>query len=270
VTRRGAGPVCVYKLGGPAVEDQGLVRLLAGAVRVPRQRAVLVHGGGRQIERLLEKLEVPSRFVGGRRQTSEAAMAVVEMVLSGEVNKRLAAALTGAGTPALGLSGRDAGLIRARRKPGLGEVGTPETVDPRALVAAWDAGLFPVVSPVCFGAHGGPLNVNADEAALGLARALRARALVYLSDVDGVRVGGEPVERITAAEAHRLIKDGTISGGMRLKVQVALEAARAGIPEVVIGGGARLAGVFAGTRVLLDGSGPRRRVTTKRRKEVAR
>jgi len=270
VTRRRGGPVCVYKLGGPAVEDLDLVRLLAGAVRSPKQRAVLVHGGGRQIERLLQKLEVPSRFVGGRRQTSKAAMAVVEMVLSGEVNKRLAATLTAAGTPALGLSGRDAGLIRARRKPGLGEVGTPEAVDPRVLVAAWDAGLFPVVSPVCFGSHGGPLNVNADEAALGLARALRARSLVYLSDVDGVRVGDGPVERITAAEARRLTRNGTIVGGMRLKVQVALEAARASIPEVVIGGRARLAGGFAGTRVLLEDPRPRLRVTGKRREEVGR
>jgi acetylglutamate kinase len=195
-------------------------------------------------------------------------MAVVEMVLSGEVNKLVAATLTAAGTPALGLSGRDAGLVRARRKPGLGEVGTPDRVDPRALHAAWAAGLFPVVSPVCFGTRGAPLNVNADEAALGLARALRAHQLVYLSDVDGVRVDGRPLQRLTLAEARRLIRNGTIAGGMTLKVQVALQAARAGIPEVVIGGRARLVGGFAGTRIVAGGASPGQRGVRGTPKEV--
>jgi acetylglutamate kinase len=251
--RRGArAPLCVYKLGGPAVTDLELLRLFAREMRQRNERAVLVHGGGRQVEQRLAQLGISSRFVGGRRQTSPEAMAVVEMVLSGEVNKLLAASLTAAGTPAIGLSGRDAGLIRARRKPGLGEVGAPLRVDPRALRAAWQAGLLPVVSSVCFGARGEPLNVNADEAALGLATALRARRLVYLSDIDGVRVGETTAERLSLAVARRLIRNGTIAGGMTLKVRVALDAARAGIPEVVIGGRARLVGRFAGTRILLE------------------
>jgi acetylglutamate kinase len=244
------GAVHVYKIGGPALEDPGLVAPLAAEVRRLDGRTVLVHGGGRHIERMLKALAIESRFVDGRRFTSEEAMEAVEMVLSGIVNKGLAAGLTAAGTPAVGLSGRDAGLVRARLEDGLGCVGTPQAVDPAPLGALWDAGLLPVVSPVSSGPSGEPVNVNADEAALGLARALGARALVYLSDVDGVQVDGETVAALTPAEARRRIEDGTIAGGMALKVRVALEASAAGIPEVVIAGKARLLGTFSGTRLV--------------------
>jgi acetylglutamate kinase len=215
-------------------------------------RAVLVHGGGRHIERMLAVLGIESRFVDGRRFTSDEAMEAVEMVLSGVVNKGLAAGLTAAGTPAVGLSGRDGGLVRARLESGLGRVGTPEAVDPAPLDALWEAGLLPVVSPVSSGPSGEAVNVNADEAALGLARALGARTLVYLSDVDGVRVDGETVGTLAPDEARRRIEDGTIAGGMALKVRVALEASAAGIPEVVIAGKARLLGAFPGTRLVLE------------------
>ncbi|MGH3114328.1 MAG: acetylglutamate kinase, partial [Gaiellaceae bacterium] len=117
-------------------------------------------------------------------------------------------------------------------------------------LALWNAGLVPVVSPVSNGPSGEALNVNADEAALGLATALFARTLVYLSDVDGVRIGDAPVSSLTAAAAAGFIDDGTIAGGMALKVQVALEAGRAGVPEVVIAGKARLEGGFPGTRIV--------------------
>jgi acetylglutamate kinase len=245
--------VHVYKLGGPALEDPGLVAPLAAEVRGLAGRAVLVHGGGRHIERMLKALAIESRFVDGRRFTSEEAMEAVEMVLSGVVNKGLAAGLTAAGTPAVGLSGRDAGLVRARLEDGLGWVGTPEAVDPAALGALWEAGLLPVVSPVASDAEGRPVNVNADEAAQGLARALGARTLVYLSDVDGVRLDGRTVATLAPAEARRRIEDGTIAGGMALKVRVALEASAAGIPEVVIAGKARLLGTFPGTRLASEG-----------------
>jgi len=187
--------------------------------------------------------------VDGRRETSPAAMEVVEMVLSGVVNKALAAGLTAAGVPALGLSGRDGGMVRARLAPGLGRVGLPEKVDPTPIRALWAAGFLPVVSPVATGPSGESVNVNADEAALALARALGASRLVYLSDVDGVRVGDGTAAVLTAEEAERGIDVGTIAGGMALKVRVALEAAAAGIPEVVIAGKARLLGEFAGTRI---------------------
>jgi len=241
--------VRVYKVGGPALEDPSLVEPLAREIASDGGRALLVHGGGRHVDRLLRALSIESRFVHGRRETSPAAMEVVEMVLSGVVNKSLAAALTRAGVPSVGLSGRDGGLIRARLEDGLGRVGTPVEVHTEPLRALWDGGFVPVVSPVCSGPAGESVNVNADEAALGLARALGARTLVYLSDVDGVRVGEAAVERLNADEAARLIEDGTISGGMALKVRVALEASRSGVPEVVVAGRARLTGGFPGTVV---------------------
>jgi acetylglutamate kinase len=153
----------------------------------------------------------------------------------------------------VGLSGRDGGLMYARLEEGLGRVGTPERVDPTAILALWKADLVPVISPVSTGPAGGSVNVNADEAALGLARALEARSLVYLSDVDGVRVGDETAASLTPEEALRRIEDGTIAGGMALKVRVALDACAAGIPEVVIAGKARLLGTFPGTRLVTNG-----------------
>jgi acetylglutamate kinase len=239
----------VYKVGGPALEDPTLVGALGAEVRLWGGNALLVHGGGRQVDQLLSALRIESHRVDGRRVTSPAAMEIVEMVLSGVVNKALAAGLTQAGVAAIGLSGRDAGLIRARVEPELGRVGTPESVDASFVRALWQAGLVPVVSPVSMGPAGEAVNVNADEAALGLAKALAARSLVYLSDVDGVRIDGRTVESLTAEDAKARIADGTIADGMALKVRVALDAAAAGIPEVVIAGKARLAGTFAGTRL---------------------
>jgi acetylglutamate kinase len=242
--------VRVYKVGGPALEDPGLVAPLAAEVRAAEGRSVLVHGGGRAVDRLLGVLKIESQRVEGRRATSDAAMEVVEMVLSGVTNKALAAGLTAAGVRSAGVSGRDAGLIRARLEPGLGRVGTPEAVDAGVIHALWEKGILPVVSPVCNGPSGEAVNVNADEAALGIARALGASELVYLSDVDGVNVDGAPVASLSPSEARRRIDDGTIAGGMALKVRVALDAAAAGIGEVVIAGRARLEGRFAGTRIV--------------------
>jgi acetylglutamate kinase len=201
------------------------------------------------VDRLLSALHIESHRIDGRRVTSPAAMEIVEMVLSGTVNKALAGGLTDAGVPAIGLSGRDAGLIRARLEADLGRVGTPESVDPAPVRALWQAGFVPVVSPVSQGPGGEPVNVNADEAALGLAKAVAAASLVYLSDVDGVRIGDRTVDSLGADEAKERIADGTIAGGMALKVRVALDAVAAGVPEVVIAGKARLLGTFAGTRV---------------------
>jgi acetylglutamate kinase len=176
------------------------------------------------------------------------------MVLSGTVNKALAAGLTAAGVPALGLSGRDAGLVRARLEIGLGRVGRPESVDPTILHTLLAAGVLPVVSPVSIGPLGESINVNADEAALALARALAARTLVYLSDVDGVRIGGQPVTRLYPAQIDAGIADGSIAGGMAMKVRMALEAVHAGVPEVVIAGKARLLGEFPGTTISAEGA----------------
>lgn len=241
--------VRVYKLGGQALEDPGLLAPLADELRRGHGRVLIVHGGGRSVERALGARGIESRFVEGRRITTPEAMEVVESVLSGTVNKGLAAGLVHAGVPAVGLSGRDAGLITARVDPALGRVGTPGAVRTTVLEALWALQLVPVVSPVSSDEEGRALNVNADEAALALARAVDARALVYFSDVDGVRLDGRAVAVLTADEARRRIADGAIAGGMALKVRTALEAAAAGIDEVVIAGVARLQGTFAGTRV---------------------
>jgi acetylglutamate kinase len=242
-------PLRVYKVGGAPAEDPEMIAALARELRGRGDAALLVHGGGKHVDRMLEKLAIESRFANGRRQTSAEAMEVVEMVLSGAVNKSLAASLTSAGLPAAGISGRDAGLLRADLAPGLGRVGTRVRVKPDLVLALWAAGIVPVVSPVTEGPAGEPLNVNADEAALGLASALGAGALVYLCDVDGVLLDGRLVSSLSAGEARRLIDIGTISGGMALKVQVALAAAAAGIPEVVIAGRGRLTSAFPGTRI---------------------
>jgi acetylglutamate kinase len=239
----------VYKVGGPAIDDPGLLGPLAAEIRRAEGPALLVHGGGRQVDRMLKSLSLESRFVNGRRETSPASMEVVEMVLSGVVNKSLASGLTHAGIPSLGLSGRDGGLLQARLEPGLGRVGTPERVNPWLVRTLWKAGLLPVVSPVSDGPEGESVNVNADEAALGLARALGASSLIYLSDVDGVEIGGGVVDSLSPEKAKRWMEDGTIAGGMAMKVRVALEAVQCGIPEVVIAGRGRLEGGLPGTRL---------------------
>ena len=238
----------VYKVGGPALEADLLPELAreVGSSDVP---VLLVHGGGRQVDDMMRTLGIESHFVNGRRATSADGMRVVEMMLSGTLNKSLASGLTSRGVKAVGISGRDGNLLRAAPVPELGRVGRPETVDPGLVEALWRASLVPVVSPVSAGPDGESLNVNADEAALALARALGASQLVYLSDVDGVRVAGRTLDALSAAEAEGFVADGTITGGMALKVGVALEAQRAGITDVYIAGKARLLGRFPGTRV---------------------
>lgn len=244
----------VYKVGGPALEDPALVAPLAAEVRRAGGAVVLVHGGGRQVERALQAQGTKSRFVGGRRVTTPEAMRVVEMVLSGAVNKDLAASLTAAGVPAVGVSGRDAALLSARVLPALGRVGRPERAEATLLRALVAAGFVPVVSPVSAGPAGQALNVNADEAALAIASALEARSLVYLSDVDGVHLGDEAVAMLRQDVAESRIADGSIAGGMVMKVRTALAACAAGIPEVVIAGRARLVGGFPGTALHLAGA----------------
>jgi acetylglutamate kinase len=241
--------VRVYKVGGSPAEDPEMIAGLAREARRSQAAVLIVHGGGGRVNTLLLKLAIESHFSNGRRQTSAAAMEVVEMVLSGPVNKSLAAGLTAAGLPAAGISGRDAGLLRADLAPELGRVGTRVRVKPDLVLALWRAGIVPVVSPVSEGPVGEPLNVNADEAALGLAAALGARALLYLSDVDGVLLDGRLAPSLSAEDARRLIAAGTISGGMALKVEAALAAAGAGIPDVVIAGRGRLTQGFPGTRI---------------------
>jgi len=244
-------PRRVYKVGGPALEDPALVAPLAAEIFGFEGDIALVHGGGRQVERMLRELGVESKFINGRRETSPAAMEVVEMVLAGSMNKALASGLLQAGVPAVGISGRDGGLIRAALVPGLGVVGSPERVDPKILEALWAAKFVPVIAPVSNGPSGEAVNVNADEAAQWIARQIGAETLVFLSDVDGVILDGTSVAHLNEVEIEARIADGAIHGGMAMKVRMALDAARSGIPAVIIAGRARLEGRFAGTRISL-------------------
>ena len=241
----------VYKVGGPALEDKALIAPLAKEVASFDGDVALVHGGGRQIEALLKRLGVESAFIEGRRVTSPAAMEVVEMVLAGSMNKSLASGLSESGVPAVGISGRDGGLIRATLAPGLGQVGAPESVNLDLLKALWSAKFVPVIAPVSNGPSGEAVNVNADEAAQWIARGMGAETLVFLSDVNGVILDGAPVTHLDASAIDARIADGAIHGGMAMKVRMALDAARFGIPSVIIAGRARLEGGFAGTRISL-------------------
>ena len=241
----------VYKVGGPALEDPKLVASLAKEIGEFSGDIALVHGGGRQVERLLEQLGIESKFIDGRRETSPAAMEIVEMVLTGSMNPALASGLSRAGVPAVGISGRSGNLIHAALVPGLGRVGSPDRVDPRILEALWAAKLIPVISPVSAGPSGEAVNVNADEAAQWIARVITAQTLIFLSDVDGVILDGAAVTHLNETQVNERTGDGAIHGGMAMKVRMALDAARSGIPVVIIAGRARLSDGFPGTQISL-------------------
>lgn len=241
----------VYKVGGPALEDSRLLAPLAKEIGEFDGHIALVHGGGRQVERMLKQLGIESKFIDGRRETSPAAMEIVEMVLTGSMNPALVSGLSHEGVRAVGISGRALNLIRASLVPGLGQVGSPDLVDPRILEALWAAKLVPVISPISNDPSGRAVNVNADEVARSIAREVGAKTLVFLSDVDGVLLDGGSVTHLNEAEIKTRTDDGSIHGGMAMKVRMALDAARSGIPTVIIAGRARLEGGFPGTRISL-------------------
>lgn len=240
----------LIKIGGAELEDGPVLDQLVSAL-APLARArplIIVHGGGSDIARLQQRLGLQPVFVDGLRVTDEASLEVAEMVLSGTVNKRLTARLVGRGVRALGLSGVDAGLLRARqmRHPGgdLGRVGEITGVDAACLQDLVERGFTPVVSPISLGEDGRPYNVNADHAALALAAALRVPEMIFLTNVPGVLEDGAVVPELTAQQAQAMIASGVISGGMIPKVRSALAACEAGVGAARI---TDLAGLAAGT-----------------------
>jgi acetylglutamate kinase len=244
----------VVKLGGvPTSTPEGLARLVQDILSLEGE-VVIVHGGGSEITRWQERLAFPVEWIDGLRVTTLDGVQLTAMVLSGWVNKRIAAAFQSVGRPAAGVSGEDAGLLRAERRDGgrLGEVGTVIASDPRLVQALLSAGILPVVSPLSRGPSGEPLNVNADEAAIALAVALSADRLLLLSDVPGVLRDGLVLAELDEDGVEELIRTGVAGGGMRVKVQMAARAARAGV-EVRIGDGALLRSPQAGTRVHAPG-----------------
>ena len=230
----------VIKVGGHELDDPAFLDGLVGAIGWwgADHRLVLVHGGGKEIAAWQEKLGLTPRFIEGLRVTDDQSMAVAEMVLSARTNKMLVARLLRAGILAAGISGVDGGLLIVEKMThpagDLGWVGRIVGSDPLILRALLAGGFVPVVSPISLGRDGRSYNVNADQAAQAVAVALGASALVFVSNVPGVKANGQVVESLTVAQAEGWIKDGTINGGMIPKVRAAVEAVNAGVRRAVI------------------------------------
>jgi len=250
--RRYSEQTIVVKFGGHAMGEADYVASFAADIALLDQvgaRPVVVHGGGPQIGDMLAKLEIESNFVDGLRVTDEATISVVEMVLAGGINKALVAAITRAGGRAVGISGKDGGLIRARKLLGksrtegsaieqaidLGFVGEPEQINTDVLDALNAGNLIPVVAPVGSDATGETYNINADTAAGAIAAALGATRMLMLTDVAGVLgKDGELITELTVSQAESLIRDGTVSGGMIPKVETCINAVLGGAEAAVI------------------------------------
>jgi len=244
----------VVKVGGSVLSDEAWLAAFAGEVRAAASMGpplVVVHGGGPEINRLAEQLGVEFTWVDGRRATSPEVLDAAQMVLSGRINKRLVSALLDAGVDAVGLSGVDGALVTARVRDGgaLGLVGRLAAVRPAPARALLAAGITPVVSPISRGEAGGMLNVNADEVATGVALALGATELLYLTDVPAVRDGERELASISAAQAGALVAEGKATGGMAVKLEAARTALAGGVPCVRIGPLSVLTDPEAGTAV---------------------
>ncbi|MEM1102543.1 MAG: acetylglutamate kinase [Pseudomonadota bacterium] len=251
------GEAVLIKYGGHAMGDPELSRMFARDVALLKQvglRPIVVHGGGPQIGAMLKRLNIESEFVDGHRVTDQATVEIAEMVLAGSINKAIVADITAAGGAAVGLSGKDGGLItarkahRARKDPSshiekaldLGFVGEPERVDASVLDAVMGAGLIPIIAPIGLGADGQTYNINADTAAGAIAAAIGAKRLLLLSDVDGVLdAGGALIREITVGGAEALIASGAANGGMIPKLETCIKAVGEGVEAAVILDGRR-------------------------------
>ena len=236
--RRFLDKTIVIKYGGHAMTDEDLRASFAVDVVLLKfigLKPVIVHGGGPQIERTLERLGIGSSFVKGLRVTDDATMEVVEMVLGGSVNREIVELIQRGGGQAIGLTGNDGRMLLVRRREDLGRVGEVVAVDPAAIRAASDAGFIPVIAPIGVDAHGVTHNVNADEAAGAIARALQAEKFILLTDVEGVRdASGRLIGQLTEPEVKKLLDEGTIQRGKIPKVECCLEALRGGVARAHI------------------------------------
>jgi acetylglutamate kinase len=250
--RRYTGATFVIKFGGHAMGDAGLAQTFARDIVLLRQvgvNPVIVHGGGPQIGRMLDRLKIKSEFVDGLRVTDQETIEVVEMVLAGSINKEIVSSINAAGGFAVGLSGKDANLLRAQRlrrtkpDPGsnierildLGLVGEPTEVNPHILDFYERSDITPVIAPIGVGAGGETLNINADTAAGAIAGAIGAKRLLMLTDVEGVLdADGSLIQEMTAADARRLMAHGVIRGGMIPKIETCLDAVARGVEGAVI------------------------------------
>ncbi len=243
------GWTVVIKYGGNAMVDERLKTTFARDVALMKlvgMNPVVVHGGGPQIGELLERLNIPTRFVDGMRVTDAATMDVVQMVLGGMVNQEIVSLLNQQGGRAVGITGKDGRLIEARKlelsradpKPSeiidIGHVGEVQGVNAGVLDTLARAGFIPVIAPIGVGPEGESYNINADLVADAIARALGAEKFVLLTNTAGIIDDGETLASLTAAEAQELIGKGVVSGGMLPKVQCALNAVAGGVESVQI------------------------------------
>ena len=244
--------IIVIKYGGHAMTDNALKQAFAlnvALLKLVGIHPVIVHGGGPQINLMLDKLSIKSEFRQGRRVTDDATMNVVEMVLAGSVNKDIVNQINQAGARAVGLSGKDGLLLSARKlamsvprggeQPpeliDLGNVGTVTGVNTQLLHSLIRDDFVPVIAPVGVDNDGRTYNINADSVAGAVAGALMARRLLMLTDVSGINGSdGELIRELTAGEAAGLIADGVVSGGMIPKVECCLEALRRGVAKVTV------------------------------------
>jgi acetylglutamate kinase len=247
--RRFHGKTIVIKYGGNAMTDPALQKAFAEDVvllKLVGLNPVVVHGGGPQIEELLTKLGKKGTFIQGMRVTDAETMEVVEWVLAGEVQQDIVGLINQAGGKAVGLTGRDGGLIRARKlrmvdmkdpsvEHDVGQVGEIESIDPSVVKALQDDQFIPVVSPIGFGKENESYNINADVVAGKLAEVLKAEKLMMLTNTPGVLdKQGKLITNLSAREIDELFADGTLSGGMLPKIASALDAAKNGVNTVHI------------------------------------
>lgn len=237
--RRYDDATIVIKLGGHAMSSDAAMNSFARDIVLLRQcnlRPVIVHGGGPMINAMLDKLDIKSEFVGGKRVSNRETVDVVEMVLSGSVNKRIVQAINRQGGKAVGLSGKDADLMICKQAEGdLGLVGDPVSINAGVIDNLSAGGFIPVIAPLGSGLNGETFNVNGDTAAGAIAAGLNADRLLLLTDVEGVKDSdGDVVTELSAAHVNDLIDSGVIAGGMIPKVQTALTALHEGVRAVVI------------------------------------
>lgn len=240
--RRFNDKTIVIKYGGSAMVDPELQASFAVDVVMLKYiglRPVIVHGGGPQIGATLSRLGIESSFVDGLRVTDDETMDVVEMVLGGKVNREIVDLVGRGGGRAIGLTGGDGGMIQVTRRlvadRDLGRVGQVVAVDPSPILAVTESGFIPVIAPIGIDADGITHNVNADEAAGAIARALSAEKLILLTDVEGVRdANGQLISQLSTEEARKHIAEGTIREGMIPKVGCCIEALEGGVNSTTI------------------------------------
>ncbi len=233
------GSVVVIKLGGHAMGSDSAMNSFARDVVLMQQvgvNPVVVHGGGPMIDTMLERLDISSSFVNGKRVTDQAAIEVVEMVLSGTLNKRIVHAICLQGGNAVGISGKDGGLLTcAPLDPELGLVGRPDAIDTTIVDGLFSIGAIPVIAPIGVGKDSQTYNINADTVAGAISSALGADRLLLLTDVEGVKDrDGNLIPELTPSQIHTMIEEKTIVGGMIPKTETALAAVEAGVRAVAI------------------------------------